>query len=78
MIGAPGGVDKLPKQSIQIKRSRFLPRRKLDKVLDLLSHDRLHFIHDESVRKHPIQVSVGVFVRALEWITPEMKHLRSP
>src|SRR5215469_12833321 len=41
---------------------------------DLLGHDRLHFVHDIRVRKKPVPIGIRVFIRALEWIAPQIEH----
>ena len=54
---------------VQVERSRLLARRELDEVLDLRRHKPLHEVELGNVINHPIPVSIGIEVGALERVT---------
>ena len=63
---------------VQIERGRLLARWELYEGIDLSSHNILHHVHDVGMRNNPVPVCIRALVGPLEWVTPEMEHLRGP
>jgi len=61
---------------VQVERGRLLAWREFQKCLDLLGHKPLHFVDNVGMGDQPIPVCVRVMVRALEWISAQIKDLR--
>src|SRR5262245_26114863 len=66
VVGTSSRFLNLPEDSIQVERSRFLPRRKFGEVGDLVRDKPLHLIQQIGMGDDPVPISVRVFVRSLE------------
>src|SRR5271169_7157766 len=66
--GMAAVIGHLRQHRVQVEGSRLLAWRELGEVLDLRGHRRLHEVKLGNVIDHPIKVSVGVEIRALERI----------
>lgn len=63
---------------VEVKGSRLLPRRILHVVFDLGRNDCLALVKLGYVIDHPIKISVGVVIGALEGIAAQVEDMRKP
>src|SRR6266568_4551570 len=66
VLAAAARSLKIAHHFVQVERGCLLTRRVFDVVLDLLRHDGLHPVKQESVVEDPVPVGVRVLVGPLE------------